>query len=52
MCAKMTGHRSDAEYPIAGSREGVDEDEVDDVIIAPVDHQQVHKIAQCLSQGV
>lgn len=32
--------------------ECTDEDEVDEVIVAPVDHQQVHKIAQCLSQGV
>lgn len=32
--------------------ECTDEDEVDDVIIAPVDHQQVREIAQCLSQGV
>lgn len=32
--------------------ECTDEDEVDDVIIANVDPQQVRKIAQCLSEGV
>ncbi len=32
--------------------ECTDEDEVDDVIIADVDPQQVRKIAQCLSEGV
>ena len=30
----------------------VDENEVDDVIVGPVDMQQVHTIAQCLSEGV
>jgi hypothetical protein len=29
-----------------------DKDEIDDVIIAPVDNRQVHKIAQLLSEGV
>ncbi len=29
-----------------------DEDEVDEVIIAPTDSDQVRKIAQCLSEGV
>lgn len=28
------------------------EDEIDDVIVAPVDNRQVHKIAQLLSEGV
>lgn len=32
--------------------ECTDEDEVDDVIIADVDPQQVRRIAQCLSEGV
>jgi mannose-6-phosphate isomerase-like protein (cupin superfamily) len=29
-----------------------DEDEIDDMIVAPVDNRQVHKIAQLLSEGV
>lgn len=29
-----------------------DEDKIDEVIIAPVDNEQVRKIAQCLSEGV
>jgi hypothetical protein len=29
-----------------------DETEVDEVVIAPVDQQQVRDIAQCLSKGV
>jgi hypothetical protein len=29
-----------------------DENEVDDVIIAPVDLQQVRQIAHCLTEGV
>jgi quercetin dioxygenase-like cupin family protein len=30
----------------------IDEDEIDEVIIAPVDNQQVQKITQCLTEGV
>ena len=30
----------------------VDENEVDEIIVGPVDMQQVHTIAHCLSEGV
>jgi mannose-6-phosphate isomerase-like protein (cupin superfamily) len=54
LAGKHHGVRSltDVVWYCIHATECTDEDEIDEVIIAPVDHKQVRDIAHCLSEGV